>query len=244
MATSSYYKAAEWVKSIKTNKIESFTWLNDCTIRQLRAIADKINQENEGWIFCQATLGKIVGRMTKAELAVAIWDFINLKRSAPRCKYFEIDECGNVRIVTERPGSDAVAWTTNIGFNDYKSAEKLQKFLHTNGMCGASVVRSSKRCEGWKYELKVWLLSEKALNTLIAKENTRLNNERHSIIDIQALPKMSDSKLKELAIAKGVDPNQPRFKLLQALGYQQPVVDVDKYSARRRKSVFVKPSLL
>lgn len=181
MATSSYYKAAEWAKSIKLSEIESLEWLTDCTIRQLRAIADKINHENKGWVFCQATLGKILGRLTKAELAVAIWEFVSLKRSAPRTKYFDIDECGNCRIVTERPGSEASAWTTNIGFANYKSAEKVQKYLHSNGQCNASVIRASKRCDGWKYELKVWLLSEKALNTLIAKENTRINSERKQV---------------------------------------------------------------
>lgn len=241
MATSSYYKAAEWAKSVKVNKIESLEWLTGCTIRQLRAIADKINHEIGGWIFCQATLGKTLGRLTKAELAVAIWDFISLKRSAPRRKYFEIDECGNVRIVTERPGSDASPWTTNIGFNDYNSAEKVQKFLHKGGMCNASVIRISKRCEGWKYELKVWLLSEKALGAIIAKENVRLNAERQ--LDVKDLPKLTDNQLKALAVNKGINPNQPRFKLLQELGYEPPFVDTSRMPDYRRYSRFIKPAI-
>lgn len=203
MATSSYYKAAEWVKGIKISQIESLEWLSNLTIRQLRAIADKINHQNNGWVFCTATLGKPLSRLVKSELAVVIWDFINLKRQAPKTKYFEIDECGNVRIVTERPGTDASPWTVNIGFNSYKEAETLQKFLHTNGHCNASVIRREHRCLGWKYELKVWLLSPAALKAIISKENKKLNAERK--------PKNWHEELKLAADAYKLSVFQPNF---------------------------------
>lgn len=174
---SAYEKAQAWAKKVNTSQIESLEWLSTLTIRQLRAIADKINTLNAGWVFCTATLGKPLGRLVKSELAEVIWDFINLKRQAPKTKYFEIDECGNVRIVTERPGADASPWTVNIGFKSYKEAETLQRYLHANGHCNASVVRKAKHCTGWAYELKVWLLSPPALKAIISKENKKLAAE-------------------------------------------------------------------
>jgi hypothetical protein len=116
----------------------------------------------------------------------------------------------------------AAPWTVNIGFHDVPSAEKVQKFLHQNGHCGASLIRVSKRCLGWKYELKIWLLSQKVLNTLIAKENERVNNERKTQVSVQDLTKLPDVKLREVAADKGIDPTQPRFKLLQELGVKPP----------------------
>lgn len=183
MATSSYYKAAEWVKRVNPAKIESLEWLENCTIRQLRAIADKINAQNKGWVFCTATLGKALGRHTKQELAKVIWNFISLKRSAPKVnKWFEIDECGNVRIITQRPWEDFSAWTVSIGYNNYKEAETLQKYLHKNYHCSASVIRPAKHCSEFKYELKVWLLAENVLRALIAKEQGRIALERKQAV--------------------------------------------------------------
>lgn len=182
MATSSYYKAAEWVKRVNPAKIDSLEWLENCTIRQLRAIADKINHQNKGWVFCTATLGKALGRHTKQELAEVIWSFISLKRSAPKVnKWFEIDECGNVRIVSQRPWEDFSAWTVSIGYDNYKEAETLQKYLHKNYHCSASVIRQAKHCADFKYELKVWLLAENVLKALIAKEQGRIALERKKI---------------------------------------------------------------
>jgi hypothetical protein len=180
---SAYEKAQAWVKTVNISRIPDLDWLLNCTIRQLRAIAGKINNEQKGWVFCTATLGKAVSKLVKAELADVIWNFILFKRQAPKTKYFSVDECGNCKIITERPGEDASAWTVNIGYDNYKDAEVLQKFLHSNEYCEASVIRKAKHCTGFKYELKIWLLSEKVLKAIITKENNKIKLERKAEIN-------------------------------------------------------------
>ncbi len=215
MATSSYYKAMEWVKKVNLAKIESLRWLENCTIRQLRAIADKINHQDKGWVFCTATLGKALSRHTKQELAETIWNFLSLKRSAPKTsKWFECDETGNLRIVTQRPGTHDFVWTVSIGYNTYKDAEVLQKYLHKNGHCSASVIRSAKHCSDFKYELKVWLLDNNILKALIAKELGRIAKERKQVVASWYEELKLASEENSLAIGK------PDFLMQNARLYQ------------------------
>jgi hypothetical protein len=181
-----------WAKQVKLKEIYSLEWLLACKLNYLQALARRINKDNDGEVFCSATLGSSISKTRKYKLASAIWEFLNLKRSSPRCAYSEIDECGNQRIITETPVTSASAWTVNIGFNTAtingkfttakEQARVWQNFLHSKGYCSASVIRTAKRCKGFKYELKVWLLNEEVLKALISKENKKIELERKAEI--------------------------------------------------------------
>src|SRR5919202_3340700 len=173
-----------WAKQVKLKEINSLEWLLDCKLNYLQALARRINKDNNGDVFCSATLGSSVSKLRKAKLANAIWEFLNLKRLSPRCSYTEIDECGNSKIISEVPVNSASAWTVNIGFNPVflngkiktakEQARALQKYLQKNDLCGTSLIRPAKRCKGFKLELKIWLLDKKVLDEIITRETARI----------------------------------------------------------------------
>ena len=208
-----------WAKQVKLKEIDSLEWLLACKLNYLQALARRINQDNDGEVFCSATLGSSISKTRKYKLASAIWDFLNLKRSSPRCAYSEIDECGNQRIITETPVTSASAWTVNIGFNTAtingkfttakEQARVWQKFLHSKGYCSASVIRRAKRCKGFKYELKVWLLNEEVLKALISRENKKIELQRKA----ERKAEISNwyEQLILLAEQNNLSVNQPNF---------------------------------
>lgn len=181
-----------WAKQVNLKEVDSLDWLLDCKLNYLQALARRINKDNNGEVFSGATLGSSVSKLRKDKLANAIWEFLNLKRQSPRCSYTEVDECGNSKIITETPANSAIAWTVNIGFNPVRingkiktakeQARILQKYLHKNGYCSASVIRPAKRCKGFKLELKIWLLNTKVFEAIIEKENARIKTQHKAEI--------------------------------------------------------------
>lgn len=173
-----------WAKQVNLKEVDSLDWLLSCKLNYLQALARRINKDNDGEVFSGATLGYSISKLRKDKLANAIWEFLNLKRQSPRCSYTEIDECGNSKIISEVPANSAIAWTVNIGFNPVRingknktakeQARVLQKYLHKNGYCSASVIRQAKRCKGFKLELKIWLLDTKIFDEIITRENARI----------------------------------------------------------------------
>lgn len=181
-----------WAKQVNLKEIDSLEWLLDCKLNYLQALARRINNDNNGEVLNGATLGKSISKCCKRKLANAIWEFLNLKRQSPRCGYIENDECGNNRIISEIPANSAIAWTVNIGFNPVRingkiktakeQARELQKYLHNNCYCSASLIRPAKRCKGFKLELKVWLLNSKVFEAIVKKENIRIKSQHQAEI--------------------------------------------------------------
>ncbi len=175
--TSLYFQAIEKIAKVNLARIE-LVELSAFTIRDLRAVIDKINKEAKGLLFCKRTLGKAVSSFHKQELLNIIWSHLVHKRYAPKSfKWVDKALTPNTRITALLPTEYSAPWTVNLGFNAQKEAETLQNYLHQRGLCKYSVTRPGKRT-GYPVELKVWDLDQGVLRCLVEKEKHRLLLQR------------------------------------------------------------------
>lgn len=175
--TTLYFQAIEKIAKINLARVE-LAELMSFTIRELRAVIDKLNKEAKGLLFCKRTLGKAVSAFRKQELINIIWTHLNHKRYAPKSfKWVDKALTPNSRITALLPTEHSTPWTVNLGFNTKKAAEALQDYLHQRGLCKYSVTRPGKRT-GYPLELKVWELDQGTLQCLVEKEEHRLLLQR------------------------------------------------------------------
>ena len=170
--TSLYFQAIKKIAKVNLARIE-LAEISAFTIRELRAVIDKLNKEAKGLLFCKRTLGKAVSALRKEQLLNIIWSYLTHKRYAPKSfKWVDKALTPNSRITALLPTEHSTPWTVNLGFSTQKEAETLQNYLHQRGLCKYSVARPGKRT-GYPVELKVWGLDQGALRCLVEKEEHR-----------------------------------------------------------------------
>ena len=152
--------------------------LQALTIRQLKALASRINKEL-GQVIVKALFGKTMSNMTKAELIHAI-NAVRVCRAqtemrgstliAVSNRIYEYNRCGGA------PGYDH--WITYFGFNKTsegnaeQNAERFRQWLLKNGHCRLAAIRKSDRLSkfGFEFEAKVWGIKNNIFDCLVNKE--------------------------------------------------------------------------
>lgn len=171
----SQIKAAyQWVKKISISSIRFIESIQSLTIRQLKAIAAKMNKEL-GQVICKATFGKTMSMMKKQELIDSIWFVRSLQMASPKGDF-------ELRQLTERIFSmlcDGVDHVYYFGFKKdgngtaEQNCNRFQKHLATKGLCALSSVRKADRLKpyGFEWEVKVWEIKGETLLKLLDKDN-------------------------------------------------------------------------
>ena len=163
------------------------------TIRQLKALASKINKQL-GQVIVKALFGKVMSNMTKAELIHAIWSVricqnqtvvYSSELVAVSNRIYEFNYCGGA------PGHDH--WITYFGFNKSsegnaeQNAERFRQWLLKNKHCRLAAIRWRNEIDKktgeikpnksfrlpsdkFEFEIKVWGIKNNIFNCLIAKE--------------------------------------------------------------------------
>lgn len=152
--------------------------LKALTIRQLKALASRINKEL-GQLIVKALFGKTMSNMTKAELINAIWSvkvcrnqtaMYDSELVAISNRIYEFNYCSGA------PGYDH--WITYFGFNKSsegsaeQNAERFRQWLLKNGHCRLAAIRKSDRLSkfGFEFEVKVWGIKNNIFDRLVEKE--------------------------------------------------------------------------
>lgn len=152
--------------------------LKALTIRQLKALASRINKEL-GQVIVKALFGKVMSNMTKAELINAIWSvkvcrnqtaMYDSELVAISNRIYEFNYCSGA------PGYDH--WITYFGFNKSsegsaeQNAERFRQWLLKNGHCRLAAIRKSDRLSkfGFEFEVKVWGIKNNIFDRLVEKE--------------------------------------------------------------------------
>lgn len=152
--------------------------LKALTIRQLKALASRINKEL-GQLIVKALFGKVMSNMTKAELINAIWSvkvcrnqtaMYDSELVAISNRIYEFNYCSGA------PGYDH--WITYFGFNKSsegsaeQNAERFRQWLLKNGHCRLAAIRKSDRLSkfGFEFEVKVWGIKNNIFERLVEKE--------------------------------------------------------------------------
>jgi hypothetical protein len=148
------------------------------TIRQLKALASRINKEL-GQVIIKALFGKVMSNMTKAELIYAI-NSVRICRSQTKVYSSELVAVSNriyeYNYVGTVPGYDH--WITYFGFNKSsegsaeQNAERFRQWLLKNGHCRLAAIRKSDRLKkfGFEFEVKVWGVKNSIFDKLVIKE--------------------------------------------------------------------------
>lgn len=175
------------------NDIKRIEDLKALTIRQLKALASKINKQL-GQVIVKALFGKVMSNMTKAELINAIWSvkvcrnqtaMYDSELVAISNRIYEFNYCSGA------PGYDH--WITYFGFNKSsegsaeQNAERFRQWLLKNGHCRLAAIRwrneldkatgqlkpnSSFRIpsDKFEFEVKVWGIKNNIFDRLVEKE--------------------------------------------------------------------------
>ncbi len=174
--------------------------LEHLTIRQLKQVAFRLNKEKykSAFINCALTYklgicnthgrqigkGKAISRLTKAELVTVILAaraIAQLPTEAYGAEWAE--ENHSERLVSVHyiiPDSSSYKrWTFYVGVESKQKAYQLRQYLIDKKQCQNAVVRRGKRLKT-QYELKVYGVSEAAINALLNKEASRLPPDRVS----------------------------------------------------------------
>lgn len=148
------------------------------TIRQLKALASRINKEL-GQLIVKALFGKVMSNMTKAELIHAI-DSVRVCRAQTQMRdstliavsnrIYEYNRCDGA------PGS--LHWITYFGFNKTsegnaeQNAERFRQWLLKNKYCRLAAIRKSDRLKdfGFEFEVKVWGIKNNIFDLIVSKE--------------------------------------------------------------------------
>jgi hypothetical protein len=155
--TSKIKEAYNWAKSFKLSSIKDIAIdLKGRTIRQLKAIAAKMNQEL-GLVICKAMFGKSLSNMCKDELIAAIWIVRQTQMSRPvGHSDWNLTKIGDYCFQMNH--------VTYFGFNDTErgtaeqNAFSFHSYILKNGLCKLASMRKADRLkdEGFAYEVKVW----------------------------------------------------------------------------------------
>jgi hypothetical protein len=160
--------------------------LKALTIRQLKALASRINKEL-GQVIVKALFGKVMSNMTKAELINAIWSvkvcrnqtaMYDSELVAISNRIYEFNYCSGA------PGYDH--WISYFGFNKSsegsaeQNAERFRQWLLKNGHCRLAAIRKSDRLSkfGFEFEVKVWGIKNNIFDRLLEKEK-RTQEQKH-----------------------------------------------------------------
>lgn len=152
--------------------------LKALTIRQLKALASRINKQL-GQVIVKALFGKVMSNMTKAELINAIWSvkvcrnqtaMYDSELVAISNRIYEFNYCSGA------PGYDH--WIAYFGFNKSsegsaeQNAERFRQWLLKNGHCRLAAIRKSDRLSkfGFEFEVKVWGIKNNIFDRLVEKE--------------------------------------------------------------------------
>ena len=170
--------AREWIQSVLVSSFKKIEDLKALTIRQLKALASKVNKQL-GQVIVKALFGKVMSNMTKAELIHAIWSVRTCQNQtvvysseliAVSNRIYEFNYCGGA------PGHDH--WITYFGFNKTsegsakQNAERFRQWLLKNGHCRLAAIRKSDRLSkfGFEFEAKVWGIKNNIFDCLVNKE--------------------------------------------------------------------------
>ena len=181
-------------KSINLSQIRSIEDLRkkEYTKAVLYNLVKRINRE-EGLVFCSTQFRKSPSTMRKGELIDAIWRYRSVILQYPG--HGEGIVWGTHKPVGKRiiaccygPTGEENLWTVNVGFrikenfgiSSEPAAKEVYKSLLKMNLCSMVMLRRGKRT-GYKWELKIWGLSEKAYLKLIEKEQTRIRESANRL---------------------------------------------------------------
>jgi len=167
--SSAWCKAQVWAKDFAIKNIQS---LEDClalTIRQLRAVASKLAKK-EPYIFTKHRFGKAVSRMSKFELAQAIWEVRKIALSCPKSRNWQ-EEIISGRI--SYAACDGERWVSCFGFDVEQEAYKFFQWLHEKKACIQASLRLGKRTDS-AFEVKVWGMPDKVFDAICQRDVRRM----------------------------------------------------------------------
>lgn len=171
-------QCVEWAKSFKLSLIKSVEIVKMMSIRQLKALAAKMNKEL-GLVICKALFGKSYSNMVKKELTDAIWFVRSLQLACPKGSNWNLVELAKSVFAYELEGQ---AWVHYVGFNDEASALIFHRDTLLKRECKLASVRQADRLSsyGYKWEVKLWGWNRKAE---AKAEATTLLTEKVYIVD-------------------------------------------------------------
>lgn len=171
----------EWINAVLISAFKKIEQLQILTIRQLKALAQKINREL-GQVIVKARFGKVMSNMTKAELVDAIW---SVRVCQMQTRSYDITLVkASLRIyeynmVNGAPGSQH--WISYFGFNSDKegtaqqNAERFRTAILKKGLCHLAAIRKADRLakHGFEWEVKVWGIKNSIFESLVEKDKQR-----------------------------------------------------------------------
>lgn len=202
----------EWINAVLISAFKKIEQLQILTIRQLKALAQKINREL-GQVIVKARFGKVMSNMTKAELVDAIW---SVRVCQMQTRSYDITLVkASLRIyeynmVNGAPGSQH--WISYFGFNSDKegtaqqNAERFRTAILKKGLCHLAAIRWKyvldedtgelkpnkdfrlKKTD-FEYEVKVWGIKNSIFDSLVKKDKQREWDEiRKPIVPVWERP--------------------------------------------------------
>jgi hypothetical protein len=221
--------AREWIQSVLVSSFKRIEDLKILTIRQLKALASKINKQL-GQVIVKALFGKVMSNMTKAELIHAIWSVRTCQNQtvvysselvAVSNRIYEFNYCGGA------PGYDH--WISYFGFNKTsegsaeQNAERFRQWLLKNGHCRLAALRKSDRLSkfGFEFEVKVWGIKNNIFDCLV-KKGKKSQEEKHKEQTKPFAEKTYEEKIAQLKAQLDGTVGQVRthvLKLIHQLGF-------------------------
>jgi hypothetical protein len=221
--------AREWIQSVLVSSFKRIEDLKILTIRQLKALASKINKQL-GQVIVKALFKKVMSNMTKAELIHAIWSVRTCQNQtvvysselvAVSNRIYEFNYCGGA------PGYDH--WISYFGFNKTsegsaeQNAERFRQWLLKNGHCRLAALRKSDRLSkfGFEFEVKVWGIKNNIFDCLV-KKGKKSQEEKHKEQTKPFAEKTYEEKIAQLKAQLDGTVGQVRthvLKLIHQLGF-------------------------
>lgn len=172
-------QAYDWAEGFKLSFIKSIDIVKMMSIRQLKAIALKMNTEL-GLVICKATFGKVMSKMNKQELIDAIWFVRSIQLAAPKGNFDFQRLTQRIFAMVCDPNTE---WeTTHTHYFGFKkdangtaeqNAFRFHQKLLAKGACYLAAMRKAdKRLApyGFEYEVKVWGIKPAVLENLISRD--------------------------------------------------------------------------
>ena len=235
--------AREWIQSVLVSSFKRIEDLKILTIRQLKALASKINKQL-GQVIVKALFGKVMSNMTKAELIHAIWSVRTCQNQtvvysselvAVSNRIYEFNYCGGA------PGHDH--WITYFGFNKSsegnaeQNAERFRQWLLKNGHCRLAAIRWRHEIDEtgnlkpnksfrlspdkFEFEVKVWGIKNNIFDCLV-KKGKKSQEEKHKEQTKPFAEKTYEEKIAQLKAQLDGTVGQVRthvLKLIHQLGF-------------------------
>jgi len=185
---SPWHQAKQDIKAVKLYSIRSVEELEDYSIRQLKALAAKVNREM-GMLIGKPMFGMPLSQMDKATLKAAIWYVRSIVMNSPKSdRNWSLVQDAPSIFHMEQEGHSAYGdrWVHYIGFkNDADGAtaeQRCYKFLKhvtnkdSNGTdrCAMASMRKADRLRkyGFEWEIKIWKLDENFYKSAV-KQNKK-----------------------------------------------------------------------